>query len=138
MTGCSNASGGSRDAGYLTDAGRVDKGHVSLTAQRFFKLGGKGGVLQPSSYLHKQGAKNRSSLSELHGKLRKNFRDPARVLMHSRHTGPMEPKRPERAVWIFLAVFLSAAWVALVWLAVMVTETVVAMLEYVVDLAQLY
>jgi hypothetical protein len=50
----------------------------------------------------------------------------------------MEPHKPERAVWIFLAVFLTAAWAAIVFLAVMVTETVVAMLEYVVDLAQLY
>ena len=50
----------------------------------------------------------------------------------------MDPKAPARAVWIFLAVFLALAWAAIVFLAVMVTETVVAMLEYVVDLAQLY
>lgn len=50
----------------------------------------------------------------------------------------MEPSKPARSVWIFLAVLLAAAWIALVWLAVIVTETVVAMLEYVVDLAQLY
>jgi len=50
----------------------------------------------------------------------------------------MEPKKPERVVWIFLAVFLAAAWIALISLAVVVTNTVVAMLEYVVDLAQLY
>jgi len=50
----------------------------------------------------------------------------------------MDPKKPEKAVWIFLAVFLAAAWISLVWLAVIVTETVVAMLRYVVDLAQLY
>jgi ABC-type transporter Mla subunit MlaD len=50
----------------------------------------------------------------------------------------MNPRAPEKSVWIFLLVFLVAAWVALVWLAVIVTETVVAMLEYVVELAQLY
>lgn len=50
----------------------------------------------------------------------------------------MEPTKPARAVWIFLAVFFAAAWVALIYLAVVVTETVVAMLKYVVDLAQLY
>jgi hypothetical protein len=50
----------------------------------------------------------------------------------------MEPKNPARAVWIFLLIFLVAAWIALVWLAVLVSETVVAMLQYVVDLAQLY
>ena len=60
------------------------------------------------------------------------------TLSNFRHTGPMDPKSPARSVWIFLALFLAAAWIALVWLAVIVTETVVAMLEYVVDLAQLY
>jgi hypothetical protein len=50
----------------------------------------------------------------------------------------MNPKAPERAVWIFLAIFLALAWAAIVFLAILVTETVVAMLEYVVDLAQLY
>lgn len=50
----------------------------------------------------------------------------------------MNPKAPEKAVWIFLAVFLAVAWIALIWLAVVVTDTVVAMLEYVVELAQLY
>lgn len=50
----------------------------------------------------------------------------------------MNPKNPARSVWIFLAVFLVAAWAALIVLAMMVTNTVVAMLQYVVDLAQLY
>jgi hypothetical protein len=50
----------------------------------------------------------------------------------------MDPKSPARSVWIFLAVFLAAAWAAIVILAILVTNTVVAMLEYVVDLAQLY
>lgn len=50
----------------------------------------------------------------------------------------MNAPKPARSVWIFLLVFLAAAWVALIWLAVVVTETVVAMLQYVVDLAQLY
>jgi len=50
----------------------------------------------------------------------------------------MVPKAPEKSVVIFLAVFLTVAWAALIWLAVVVTNTVVAMLEYVVELAQLY
>lgn len=50
----------------------------------------------------------------------------------------MEPTKPARSVWIFLLTILVAAWVALIYLAVVVTETVVAMLEYVVELAQLY
>ena len=50
----------------------------------------------------------------------------------------MSTQSPAKSVWIFLLVFLVAAWIALVWLAITVTETVVAMLEYVVELAQLY
>lgn len=50
----------------------------------------------------------------------------------------MKPKAPERAVWIFLAVFLALAWAAIVFLAIQVSETILAMLEYVVELAQLY
>jgi hypothetical protein len=50
----------------------------------------------------------------------------------------MNPKPPARIVWIFLAVFLAVAWSAVTILAVVVTNTVVAMLEYVVELAQLY
>jgi len=50
----------------------------------------------------------------------------------------MNPRPPARIVWIFLAVFLAAAWGAVIFLAIVVTETVVAMLEYVVELAQLY
>lgn len=50
----------------------------------------------------------------------------------------MKPSPPARSVWIFLLVFLAAAWVAIIWLAIAVSNTVVAMLKYVVDLAQLY
>lgn len=50
----------------------------------------------------------------------------------------MKPLPPAKAVWIFLAAFLVAAWIAIIWLAIAVSETVVAMLKYVVDLAQLY
>lgn len=50
----------------------------------------------------------------------------------------METKRPAAAVWISLLALVIAAWVALIWLAIVITETTVAMLEYVVELAQLY
>jgi hypothetical protein len=50
----------------------------------------------------------------------------------------MNPKPPERIVWIFLVVFFVAAWAAVIFLAIVVTNTVVAMLEYVTELAQLY
>lgn len=50
----------------------------------------------------------------------------------------MDTKKPERAVWIFLLVFLLAAWSAIIWLAVEVSTTTLAMIKYVVELAQLY
>lgn len=50
----------------------------------------------------------------------------------------MEPTRPRRSVWISLLVLLVCSWVSIIWLAIVVTETVVAMLNYVVELAQLY
>ena len=53
-------------------------------------------------------------------------------------TGSLEPKKPRAAVWISLLSLLVSAWVALIYLAVVVTKTTLAVLEYVVDLAQLY
>lgn len=68
----------------------------------------------------------------------KNCARPRTHLSNSGHTRHMEPTKPARSVWIFLLTIIVAAWVALIYLAVVVTETVVAMLQYVVDLAQLY
>jgi hypothetical protein len=70
--------------------------------------------------------------------MRKRPANPTSNLSTGIHTCHMDPKSPARSVWIFLAVFLAAAWAAIVILAILVTNTVVAMLEYVVDLAQLY
>jgi hypothetical protein len=50
----------------------------------------------------------------------------------------MSTNQPAKSVWIFLLAFLVCAWIAIVWLAISVSQTVVAMLEYVVELAQLY
>lgn len=55
-----------------------------------------------------------------------------------RHSGHMNPNKPERAVWIFLLFFLVCAWAAIIWLAVEVSNTTLAMIKYVVELAQLY
>ena len=59
-------------------------------------------------------------------------------LSTTRHTGPMEPRNPARVVWIFLVVFLGIAWAAIIYLAVEVSNTTIAMIRYVVELAQLY
>lgn len=55
----------------------------------------------------------------------------------TRHTGHMEPSRPARIVWILMLVFVVLWWIAIGWLAVQVTETIIMMLRYVVELAQL-
>lgn len=49
----------------------------------------------------------------------------------------MSTNQPAKSVWIFLLALLFVAWVAIVWLAITVTETIVAMLEFVVELAAL-
>lgn len=58
-------------------------------------------------------------------------------LSPTRHTCPMEPTRPARIVWILALVFLALWWLGIAWLAIQVTETIVMMLRYVVELAQL-
>lgn len=54
------------------------------------------------------------------------------------HIGHMNPNRPARSVWIFLGLLLLFAWIAIIWLAVEVSTTTLAMIKYVVELAQLY
>lgn len=50
----------------------------------------------------------------------------------------MDTKNPSRIIWIFLLVFLGIAWAAIIYLAVEVSNTTIAMIRYVVELAQLY
>lgn len=49
----------------------------------------------------------------------------------------MEPNRPARVVWILMLVFLVLWWTGIAWLAIQVTETIILMLRYVVELAQM-
>lgn len=58
-------------------------------------------------------------------------------LSTTRHTGHMEPNRPARVVWILMLVFLVLWWTGIAWLAIQVTETIILMLRYVVELAQM-
>lgn len=50
----------------------------------------------------------------------------------------MEPTRPARIIWIFLIVVLGIAWAAIIYLAVEVSKTTLQLIQYVVELAQLY
>lgn len=111
----------------------------SLSYRPFFERGVWGGAPNRLPTSEDGGQKESASLCEALGKkLRKRPANHSSNLSTTVHTSHMEPKKPERAVWIFLAVFLGVAWAAIVFLAVEVTNTVVAMLKYVVDLAQLY
>lgn len=59
------------------------------------------------------------------------------TLIPTRNTDHMEPTRPARIVWILMLVFVVLWWCGIAWLAIQVTETIVMMLKYVVELAQL-
>lgn len=67
----------------------------------------------------------------------KNSRNPVGPLSNSAHTGHMEPTRPARAVWIFLAALMVGAWGLIIWIATEVTRTALETLQYIVDLAQM-
>ena len=58
-------------------------------------------------------------------------------MSHTRHTGRMEPTRPQRLVWLILAGLMIAAWALIIWVATEVTRTALETLQYIVDLAQM-
>jgi hypothetical protein len=49
----------------------------------------------------------------------------------------MEPAKPAVIVLVILALATCAAWGLLIWIATTVTDTMLRVLEYVVDLAQM-
>jgi hypothetical protein len=50
----------------------------------------------------------------------------------------MEPSRPQRIVLLLLGAFMLAAWAIIIWVATVVTQTMLSTLTYIVDLAQLH
>jgi hypothetical protein len=55
----------------------------------------------------------------------------------SAHTARMEPMKPAKSVLITLFVLLVAAWALIIWVATVVTQTMVETLTYIVELAQM-
>lgn len=53
------------------------------------------------------------------------------------HSGHMEPTKPVRAVLWILGLAMCACWALLIWIATIVTDTMLRVLAYVVELAQL-
>lgn len=49
----------------------------------------------------------------------------------------MEPTKPQRIVLMILGVFMLLAWALIIWVGVLVTQSMIETLQYIVDLAQL-
>lgn len=67
----------------------------------------------------------------------KNFLIAHDDLSNSGHTGPMETPKPARSVLLVLGVLMLAAWALVLWVAMRVTHTMLDVLSYVVELAQM-
>lgn len=49
----------------------------------------------------------------------------------------MEPSKPAKLVLLALGAFMLAAWALIIWVATIVTQTMLDTLTYIVELAQL-
>jgi hypothetical protein len=49
----------------------------------------------------------------------------------------MEPSRPARIVLVLIAALMLTGWALIIWVATIVTQTMLETLQYIVDLAQL-
>jgi hypothetical protein len=54
-----------------------------------------------------------------------------------RTIGHMDPTKPEKILLLFLAGILVAAWAIIIWVATVVTQTMLSTLQYIVDLSQM-
>lgn len=52
-------------------------------------------------------------------------------------TAGMEPTKPAKSVLIILFTLLVAAWALVIWVATVVSQTMVETLTYIVELAQM-
>lgn len=74
---------------------------------------------------------------ELQGKLTKNraiARTRLSLTSHSRH---MEPTKPMKTLLVVLGLAMCACWALLIWIATVVTDTMLRVLAYIVELAQM-
>lgn len=49
----------------------------------------------------------------------------------------MEPSKPVKTVLAILALAMCACWALLIWIATVVTDTMLRVLQYIVELAQM-
>jgi hypothetical protein len=53
------------------------------------------------------------------------------------HSDHMDPRKPAAGVWLALLLVLLGAWALIIWMAVVVSRTLIETLSYIVELAQL-
>jgi len=70
-------------------------------------------------------------------KLRKRPANPTSNLSHSVHTVHMEPRKPGAGVLFALGILLLCAWALIIYMAVVVSHTLIDTLSYIVELAQM-
>jgi hypothetical protein len=117
--------------------GREKTVGAPLESPRFF-AGGFGGARQPFVCLHLETCtKKEHPQGALNTSLRQKCANHSSTLSHSRHTGNMQPTKPERAVLLILGLLLVGAWALIIWMAVIVSHTLIDTLEYIVKLAQM-
>lgn len=49
----------------------------------------------------------------------------------------MEPSKPAKVVLLALGALMVAAWALIIWVATVVTQTMLSTLQYIVDLSQM-
>ena len=50
----------------------------------------------------------------------------------------MDPSKPQKVVLLILGALMLVAWALIIWIATIVTQTMLETLAYIVELAQLY
>jgi hypothetical protein len=68
-------------------------------------------------------------------KLLKNCSETRESLSHTGHTGHMEPTKPQRIVLLIIAFAMTVGWAIIIWVATIVTQTMLDTLAYIVELA---
>lgn len=49
----------------------------------------------------------------------------------------MEPSKPQKVVLLVLGALVTGAWALIIWIATIVTQTMLSTLSYIVDLSQM-
>jgi hypothetical protein len=115
----------------------VDTG-VSLSSPgAFFAAGRKRGAPKSICLHRRWWTKKDLALQDPQEKMRKWPANPTSTLSTRAHTRHMEPSRPARIVLILIGALMLTGWALIIWVATIVTQTMLSTLQYIVDLAQM-